>query len=75
MRKAGFSVRQHPAGNSYRRIPKAGIPVPLELGTSYLLAMNRIADAGIEFRRFAEFMPTLPGIGLAQFFYFTRAIR
>jgi DNA-binding winged helix-turn-helix (wHTH) protein/tetratricopeptide (TPR) repeat protein len=37
---------------------------------SYLLALNRTAEAGTEYQKFSDFLPFLPGIGLAQYSYF-----
>jgi len=39
---------------------------------AYLMTLNRVPEAEVEYRKFDEFLPFLADIGMAQYFYLTR---
>jgi len=39
---------------------------------AYLMTLNRVPEAEVEYRKFEEFLPFLADIGMAQYFYLTR---
>lgn len=61
------------ADREYKRARQLQPTLVHQWYASYLLALNRAPEAEIEYRKFADFLPFLPGnFGLAQYFYFMR---
>ncbi len=61
------------ADREYKRARQLQPTLVHQWYASYLLALNRTPEAEIEYRKFEDFLPFLPGnFGLAQYFYFMR---